>query len=766
MRSIDLFRSSKSKPSLTETDRIPQNEQKVILAVIGSSQVQSAIELSLESIFIELVFVGSGEAAIEYLNKNNVSLLISEINLPMMNGLNLSRKIKEDETLRDVPVLLISDSGDGPDKVMGTETGADDYVILPINPSELKSRVMALMSRGDASQTGTNPESVENEILEDGILSSGQGAGVSTIPEDEIGLGEPAENRIEDSGPTKGIDEEVIESPPETPPQPVKEEAFSPSASKSPSAEEMLNPASPLETPSLNPLGPEAGQSGMVVEDSNRIVPQDDYKIQEPSDSSISADSVQVNESDRIESKPDPIADDNADMLDDIFGGASSDKPMPPVEETGSLPAQDEPGSLPSSSPIDSRESTVPLEQPPPPPPIEEVVIPATPTADPAAPPPLTTTQIEEPLQQPPVLPTAAPSQKPEVVPADNVIIKAANEIPVEPPATTEGTIQGAEPAATGGIEQSNEYEIDATVDHKEIYQSAISHLINLASAVIEGTAYNFNDIIRDANKIVTSVRQSNYLQIRAMGKRDGSDFPIHSINVTIYSVKLATGLKYESKKLIELAIAALLHDVGMLLIPENIRHAQRKISPDEISILKTHPQHGSEFLNKAVQTQPELAAYAFLPVVVLQEHERINGTGYPNSIPGDEIHEYAKIISIIDMYEAVSHPSNYRDEYLAYEALQKVVALKDSHFDVKLLRALVREISIFPIDSVVKLNDGQIGKVIGLESLHPMRPMLLLLYDADGNKYEEKKELELSKSPFLYVEVPLSEEDVEKLGN
>ena len=223
MRSIDLFRSSKSKPSLTETDRIPQNEQKVILAVIGSSQVQSAIEMSLESIFIELVFVGSGEAAIEYLNKNNVSLLISEINLPMMNGLNLSRKIKEDETLRDVPVLLISDSGDGPDKVMGTETGADDYVILPINPSELKSRVMALMSRGDASQTGTNPESVENEILEDGILSSGQGAGVSTIPEDEIGLGEPAENRIEDSGPTKGIDEEVIESQPETPPQPVKE---------------------------------------------------------------------------------------------------------------------------------------------------------------------------------------------------------------------------------------------------------------------------------------------------------------------------------------------------------------------------------------------------------------------------------------------------------------------------------------------------------------------------------------------------------------
>ena len=770
MRSIDLFRSSKGKPPKSETNPTSQNGPKVILAVIGSSQVQSAIEQSLESIFIELVFVGSGEAAIEYLNKNIVSLLISEINLPMMNGLNLSRKIKENETLRDVPVLLISDSGDGPDKVMGTETGADDYVTLPINPSELRSRVMALMSRRDASQTGTNSESVENEIFEDGILSSGQGARVSSIPEDEIGLGEPEKIRADVSNSTKGIDESVIESPPETIPQPVEEEAIPTSESESPSAEEILKPTSPLETPSSNPLRPEADQSVMEVEDSNRMIPQDNYKVQESSDSSISDNSIQVNESEKFEAKPDLITDNNADMLDDIFGGASSKKPMPSVDETESRSEQVEPGSLPSSTPIDNRKSAVPLEQPPLPPPVEEVASPVTPapTAEPAAQPPSTAVQVEDPVQQPPATATAAPinSQGTIVVPADSVKATATNETPVELPVTTEGTVQGKEPIASGGVEQFNEYEIDATVDHKEIYKSTISRLIELESTVIEGTDYNFSDVIRDASKIVASLRQSNYLQIRAMGKRDGGDFPIHSINVTIYSVKLATGLKYETKKLIELAVAALLHDVGMLLIPKDIRHAQRRLSTEEISTLKNHPQHGSEFLNKAVQTQPELAAFTFLPIVALQEHERMNGTGYPNSIPGDEIHEYAKIISIIDMYEAVSHPSNYRDEYLAYEALQKVVALKDSHFDVKLLRALVREISIFPIDSVVRLNDGQVGKVIGLESSHPMRPKLLLLYDADGNKYEEKKELELSKSPFLYVEVPISEEDVEKLGN
>ena len=770
MRSIDLFRASKNKPSKPESNTSTKDEKRIILTVIGSSQVSSAIEQSLESIFVELVLVGSGEAAVEYLNKNVVSLVISEINLPLMNGLNLSRKIKEDEALRDVPVLLISDSDEGPDKVMGMETGADDYVTLPINPSELRSRVMALLSRSDVSQTGTKSPAVEKEIFEDGILSSGQGAGVDTIPEDEIGLGEPVEIGSDVSDSTKGIVEEEFDSPHGAAAQPVEEEVSSPTEPENTSVEEMLNPSSPSEPPSSNPLRPEAIQSSIEVEDATKIIPQDEILTGESSDNS-----VQEKEPEQVDPLPDlDKKKDHANMLDDIFGGSSSNESLPPVDEKENKKVEVLPDSLPASTPIAGGESVAPLEQPPLVQPIEVVPTPVppspvpTPMPDSAAQAPTQPIQIEDPVQQPPVIPTAAPisSQESTMAPADIVQTTLPVQTPVEPATVAEETLQSQEPITSGGAEQFNEYEIDTAVDHKEIHQSTISHLIELESAIIQGGDYNFTNIINDASKIVASVRNSNYLQIRAISKRDGGDFPVHSINVTIYCVKLATGLKYETKKLIELALASLLHDIGMLLIPEDIRKAQRKLSSEEISTLKLHPQHGSEYLTKAVQTHAELAAFTFLPIVAFQEHERMNGTGYPNSIPGDEIHEYAKIISIIDMYEAVSHPSIYRDEYLAYEALQKVVALKDTHFDVKLLRALVREISIFPIDSVVRLNDGQIGKVIGLEPSHPMRPKLLLLYDTDGNRYEEENELELSKSPFLYVAVPVSEEDMEKLGN
>jgi len=147
MRSIDLFRSSDNAPSKTKEKQNIIEKAKAILAVVGDSQIQSTIEQSLESIGLEIIFVTSGEAADEFLSKRSAELVISEIDLPIMNGLTLARRIKEDTALGDVPVLLISDSSDGPDKAMGMETGADDYITLPINSPDLRSRVMSLLSR-------------------------------------------------------------------------------------------------------------------------------------------------------------------------------------------------------------------------------------------------------------------------------------------------------------------------------------------------------------------------------------------------------------------------------------------------------------------------------------------------------------------------------------------------------------------------------------------------------------------------------------------
>jgi len=460
-------------------------------------------------------------------------------------------------------------------------------------------------------------------------------------------------------------------------------------------------------------------------------------------------------------------------MIDDIFGSSAGDSNVT-QENMEEAPPQAEASHAETTNAAQNAEVSPSPESPSPAQPIvppetaipPENVSPMTIPAD--IPSQVQPQQTAETIPQQPITPPQ-PIETNTLIPADQQLVQAPPAIP--PPAPIQHTPQVAPPVpAETGVPQIDinemalvEYDYNLRVDDSEVYQTTISDLKELETHVINSDRFAYNNLILDAKKIVSSVQQSNYLHIKAIGRREAHDFPVHSINVAIFSVKLAKGVKYENKLLTELALSALLHDVGMLLLPEGIRHAQNKLTDEEFATLRTHPNIGGEYIGRALQTNPELVQYGFLPSVVQQEHERHDGTGYPNGIAGDKIHDYAKIISIIDMYEAVSHPSTYRDEYLAYEALQKVVALKDTYFDVKFLRAMVREISVFPLESLVRLNNGDIGQVTELDNSHPMRPKLKILYNSDGEKYPEEKVIELSKSPFLYIETPITEEE---LGN
>jgi len=769
IRSIDLFRSS-SRPPATQADNEKSAAGKsCILVVAASSQIHTTVEQSLESLGMELVILGSGEAADEFLLKNSASVVISEINLPMMSGLTLARKIKENRSLQNTPILLVSDSAEGPDKVLGMETGADDYITLPINPAELRSRVMSLLARTPKEPAEETSASIrtETEI----------GAGAVAIPEDEIGLGTTDEPEPEpvDQKPETADEAAGTAAPGQTAAADSESEDFGVPDEALAATEESAVPelepdlthradgATETDSEIVDVSGSGAGDDAVNpfnVPTENVVTPDSDIVQEEIEQPPAEAGEI-PGVSDQVE-EADPETDtiNAGSMLDDIFGGSGETT----ITAPSSVPADPA-----AAAPVDTPPEVIRQEPPPAETPLSDAVE--------TMPPTVTEQQISEPAPE-----TTAPQSQPAQVP----------EAPVQPPpppipveqSIEESTIipadeQAAPPAVppqsdvppvgTGEVSQPPaevlpEYDFNKEVDHREVYSTALADLREFETAVVSGAEFDFNSLIRDARRIVSSVNQSNYLQIRAMGRREGDDFPVHSLNVGIYSVKLSTGLKYENKLMVELALSALLHDVGMLLIPDEIRKAKRKLSDEEMITLKNHPVKGSEYLTNAIRTRPELAQFEFLPTVAFQEHERTNGAGYPNAVESDEIHDYAKIVAIIDMYEAVSHPASYRNEYLAYEALQKVVALKDSHFDVKFLRALVREISVFPIDSIVRLNNGDIGKVIGLDSSHPMRPKLNLLCNADGVPYDEGKEIELAKSPFLYVETPVSEEEFEKL--
>lgn len=235
-------------------------------------------------------------------------------------------------------------------------------------------------------------------------------------------------------------------------------------------------------------------------------------------------------------------------------------------------------------------------------------------------------------------------------------------------------------------------------------------------------------------------------------------DSRVHGINVAIFAIKIGEGLGYKRDQLVELGIAALIHDIGMCKIPDEVVNKEGILTNEEYALIKKHPQFGYEIVLNSLGEK-----YKWLAEVVSQEQEREGGQGYPRGLQGNEIHEYAKVIGIVDVYEALSHPRPQRKRFLPYESTKVIVNSSKNMFPQKLIRALLTKLSCFPISSYVVLNSKAIGRVVETNEASPLRPVIEMLYDSMGKKLTEKKIVKLQDTPLLYITDSMFEEDLPK---
>ncbi|MBF8277578.1 MAG: hypothetical protein HW390_2651 [Candidatus Brocadiaceae bacterium] len=235
-------------------------------------------------------------------------------------------------------------------------------------------------------------------------------------------------------------------------------------------------------------------------------------------------------------------------------------------------------------------------------------------------------------------------------------------------------------------------------------------------------------------------------------------DSMVHGINVMIFSIKIGEGLGYNREQLIELGLAALLHDIGMCKIPDDIVKKEGSLTNEEYALIKKHPQLGYDII---INTQGN--KYQWLADVVFQEQEREGGQGYPRGITGKEIHEYAKIIGMIDVYEALSHSRPQRKRFLPYEAAKVIVNSSKNAFAPRMIKMLINKLSCFPIGSYVVLNSKAIGRVVETNESSPLRPAIAMLYEPMGKRLPVPKLVKLQDTPLLYIVDSIFEEDLPK---
>lgn len=287
------------------------------------------------------------------------------------------------------------------------------------------------------------------------------------------------------------------------------------------------------------------------------------------------------------------------------------------------------------------------------------------------------------------------------------------------------------------------------------LYTESCRYVEGVLSDVVAGRKPKVAEARILAERIHTSLLQSNRLLLMALEPYERFELPAHCANVALLAGKITMGLGWGVDGVLRAIQAGLLHDIGMARLPDRVLLKAGKLSEDEWELVRQHPHNGAEIIGRLGEE------YEWLRLAVAQEHERMNGQGYPEGLTGEEIDGLARVIAVADVFEAFSHPRTYRSLFTSYEALERVVGLRDDSLSGDVVAALVDEISAFPMDSFVMLSTGEIGRVVHTNPTNLMRPVVQTVWNPMWEPVDEPRTLDLAEETTVSVTRPLHETEL-----
>lgn len=279
------------------------------------------------------------------------------------------------------------------------------------------------------------------------------------------------------------------------------------------------------------------------------------------------------------------------------------------------------------------------------------------------------------------------------------------------------------------------------------VYEAALQEIGRLVQAASEGTPLRAANLQRLVGGIVKELLAGDALLLRALEHGEAAyELPRHMLNTAIFAVKIGQGTGCREEELPWLALAACLHDLGMTVIPARIPNKPGKLTDEELGLVRRHPERSFRLL-QGLGVELE-----WLANVAWQHHEREDGSGYPRGLKGDAIHDFAKIIGLADIYEALTHPRAYREARSPLDVIKEIISAERLHFPSHILKGFIRGLSTFPVGSWVRLNTGETARIVKTNPAFPLRPEVEILQGAKGESVEPPRRVDLSANTLLHI--------------
>lgn len=203
----------------------------------------------------------------------------------------------------------------------------------------------------------------------------------------------------------------------------------------------------------------------------------------------------------------------------------------------------------------------------------------------------------------------------------------------------------------------------------------------------------------------------------------------VHCLNTCVIALFFGMQMSMPRTKLIDLGMGAILHDVGKTKISKSILNKPSRLTEAEFEIMKQHSKLGYNIVHELKYVSDRSKR------MILEHHERVDGSGYPKGLTGEKISEFGKIAAISDVYDAIVSDRNYRKGIKGNEAYEYILGGAGTLFDWELVNIFKNNFSIYPLGSCVKLSNGQEAFIFKENKGFPDRPIVRVLYDMCRNK-------------------------------
>jgi putative nucleotidyltransferase with HDIG domain len=272
-------------------------------------------------------------------------------------------------------------------------------------------------------------------------------------------------------------------------------------------------------------------------------------------------------------------------------------------------------------------------------------------------------------------------------------------------------------------------------------YADAKATAKNIMSSLRLGRTLEMNQIHQVVDDCVDSVlRNDNALLLLTKIKNKDEYTAEHCINVSILSAAFAKHLGLLEGEIRTVALCGLLHDVGKMRIDDEILNKPGALTPEEFAVMKNHTTFGRDVL----AALPRLAHAAV--DVAYSHHERMDGKGYPRGLSGQQIPLFAKIVGLVDTYDAITSSRVYDKGRASMEALQIIHRNKGAQFDAELAVEFIRMVGVYPPGSIVEMTNGEVGIVVATHPTSKLKPRALLVRDSNKHPLATFREVNLLK--------------------